>query len=685
LRILLSAAALVLVFATLIAWQSSPTTGLAQDEQNPVIGEAEISSLEGPRIHAGQIVVRFRENAPTSSMASLHAASGASVVKTQSLSGQQRLSLPPNANVDRVLEAYQNSPLVEEAGLNHVVYATGAPDDTNYSFQWHLQDTIGGMWAESAWDLATNNGLGVVVAVIDTGTAYEDFTGPGGLSTQTFVQGPDFAGTTFVAPWDFYNNDAHANDDNGHGSHTAGTISQDTGNGYGVAGVAGGSTIMPIKVLAFDGTGFDDDLVESIYYAVNNGADVINMSLAFSGTGTPDGNGVSCTEIVGLNAALDFAYASGVVVVASSGNDGSSTTTCPAAYDTVIGVGATRFDGQVPSYSNGGPALDITAPGGDPGLDQNGDGFSDGVLQESYCADWLTLLFSGSYDVFCDIFQSGTSMAAPHVAGTVALLLGEDPSLTPDQVRFYLESTARDSGPSGWDASYGWGVLDAHAAVAALKGVSGTPVPTSTPLATPTNTPVDTATATPVDTPTNTPVPPTATNTPTPVPPTATNTAAPTNTPTATPMDPPAGQPDLVQSAVGDPPGSKKVDSRFRVSDTVQNVGSSLAGATVTRFYLSTDTVWSADDLLMGGSRNVGALAPGASSSGTTRVTIPAGTAMGTYYVLVCADDTELETETDEANNCLASATTMNVTTGGGGGGGGGGHGNGPPGGRGNR
>ena len=140
-----------------------------------------------------------------------------------------------------------------------------------------------------------------------------------------------------------------------------------------------------------------------------------------------------------------------------------------------------------------------------------------------------------------------------------------------------------------------------------------------------------------------------------------------------------------MQIAVGDPPGSKKADSRFRVSDTVQNVGNSLAGATVTRFYLSLDTVWSADDVLMGGSRNVPGLAQGAASSGTTRVTIPAGTAMDTYYVLVCADDTELETETNEANNCLASAATMNVTTGGGGGGGGGGHGNGPPGGRGNR
>ena len=639
-RTIIAAATLVIVFATLLAWQSSPSAGRAQDEQDPAIAEAETADLPREQNHAGQIVVRFRDNASPNDVAGLNAASGATVLKTQTTSGLQRLSLPPDANIDRVLAAYESSPVVQEAGLSYVVYAADAPDDTNYSFQWHLHDTVGGMWAESAWDLATNNGQRVVVAVIDTGAAYENFTGPGGLSTQTFVTAPDLAGTTFVAPWDFYNNDAHANDDNGHGSHTTGTITQDTGNGYGVAGVAGGSTIMPLKVLAFDGTGFDDDLVEAIYYAVNNGADVINMSLAFSGTGAPDGNGVACTEIVGLNAALDFAYNSGVVVVASSGNDGSSTTTCPAAYETVIAVGATRFDGQVPSYSNGGPALDITSPGGDPSVDQNGDGFSDGVLQETYCADWLTLLFLGTYDSFCDIFQSGTSMAAPHVAGTAALLLGEHPSLSPDEVRFYLESTARDSGPNGWDPGYGWGVLDAHAALAALMGVTATPTSTPTPA--------------------------------------STDTPAPTATPT---VEPPSGQPDLVQVSLSEPPGSKKADSRFRVTDSMQNAGASPAGATVTRFYLSVDPLQSADDILMSGSRNVPELGAGASSSGTTRVRIPEGTIPGTYYLLGCADDTALEAESDEANNCLASTGTITITAGGGGGGGGGpGNGNGPPG-----
>ena len=620
-RTWVSAVTLATAVALLTVWQSIVLTGHAGESQNPPLAEAPtLFDQSQPRFAPGQLVVRFLEGTSQDDIRGLIATQGASVVKVQPSSGLHRLALPAGANVDAVLAAYSSSPLVEEAGLSRIVTAFGAPDDTNYSYQWHLHDTVGGMWAESAWDLSANAGQGVIVAVIDTGVAYEDFTGPGGLSTQTFKQAPDLAGTSFVAPWDFYNNDPHANDDHGHGSHVTGTITQDTGNAYGVAGVAYNATIMPVKVLAFDGTGFDDDLVESIYYAVNNGADVISMSIGFPGTGAPDGNGDVCTEIVRLNDALDFAYASGVVVVAASGNDGTGTVSCPGAHPSVIAVGATRYDGEVAFYSNTGDALSLTAPGGDPNVDQNGDGFSDGVLQETYCNDWLTLLFLGTYDLFCDVFISGTSMATPHVAATAALLLGEDPLLTPDQVRFYLESTARDRGPSGWDPAYGWGVLDAHAALAALMGVSPTPTPT----------------------------------------------------PTAEPPGP--SMPDLGQTAVSDPPTSKKAGARFRIRDTVENQGTATAGVSSTRFYLSLDGQWDASDVLLSGSRSVPELAAGATSTGSTRVGIPDATAAGTYYVIVCADDTGLIAEGDETNNCLASTATIDVTadTGGGGGGGGG-------------
>jgi subtilisin family serine protease len=239
------------------------------------------------------------------------------------------------------------------------------------------------------------------------------------------------------------------------------------------------------------------------------------MSLGFQGTGAPDANGEVCAELVGLNDALQNAYDNGVTVVAAAGNDGG-VVSCPAAYPTVISVAATGYLGTRVSYSNQGDALDVAAPGGDPDADLNGDGFSDGVVQETYCDPGSWILFFGNFDSFCDVLMSGTSMATPHVSGLVALLLGEDSTLSPDEVRQIIESTARDRGAAGWDPLYGHGLIDAEAA--ALMVVGSVPTPTSTNTATATNTPIDTST------PTNTA---TATNTPTSGPPTATPTATP--------------------------------------------------------------------------------------------------------------------------------------------------------------
>jgi subtilisin family serine protease len=119
---------------------------------------------------------------------------------------------------------------------------------------------------------------------------------------------------------------------------------------------------MPIKVLDYTGNGFDDDIVEGIYHAVANGADVINMSIGFPGSG---GGALPCSEIAGLNDALDYAHAQGVVLVAAAGNDGGIVS-CPAAHPDVISVGAAGYNGLATWYSNNGAALDISAPGGDP-------------------------------------------------------------------------------------------------------------------------------------------------------------------------------------------------------------------------------------------------------------------------------------------------------------------------------
>jgi serine protease len=382
------------------------------------------------------LVVRFADGVPPGQARKAIHDLGGSIKKEHGRSKLWVVELPDGADTTAVLGALQATGLFEVAGLDYVVTTFDAPDDPSYDDQWHLQDTTGGMWAESAWDLAPSAGAGVVVAVIDTGVAFENYTGPAILwSPQVFEPAPDLAGVPIVAPWNFLANNAHANDDNGHGTHVSGTILQATGNAHGVAGVAHGASLMPIKILDYSGNGSAADLVESIYYAVDNGADVINMSLGFDGTGQPDAYGEVCTEIAGLKDALDYAFDAGVTVVAAAGNAGASVVACPAAYHTVISVGATRFDGQATFYSNSGFALDIAAPGGDPNVDQDGNGQADGVLQETLCLDAFTMLLTGDYTQFCPVYMPGTSMASPHVAGVAALYLQGNPGANTLTVR----------------------------------------------------------------------------------------------------------------------------------------------------------------------------------------------------------------------------------------------------------
>lgn len=303
------------------------------------------------------------------------------------------------------------------------------------------------------------------------GTLFSDDveSGSGAWVTTSYEQAPDLAGTSFwrntdeiagnlvdddgngyaddVNGWDFANQDAHPNDDNAHGTHVTGTIAQTTNNGYGVAGVAFGATIMPVKVLSAGGSGTYDWIAEGIYYAVNNGADVISMSLG--------GSSGSAT----LQNAVAYAHNNGVVVIAASGNDGGAVS-YPAAYDAyVIAVGATQYNEVRASYSNYGASLDVVAPGGNTGVDLNGDDYADGVLQNTFGdtpVDW------GYW------FYQGTSMATPHVSGLAALLLARNPSLTPDEVQNVLQSTAEDLGTAGWDSQFGWGLIDAEAALLSL-------------------------------------------------------------------------------------------------------------------------------------------------------------------------------------------------------------------------
>lgn len=315
----------------------------------------------------------------------------------------------------------------------------GYPNDPQYKFQWHLKQI--GM--PEAWKLADGNG--VIVAVLDTGVGFEDY--------KKFHTLPDLKGITFVDPFDFVGNTAHAGDDHGHGSHVTGTIAQVTNNGIGVAGVARNVKIMPLKVLSASGSGSVAGIADAIRYAADKGAKVINMSL-----------GGAFPSAV-LKKAVAYAHKKGVTVVCAAGNESRGRVGYPAAYPGAVAVSATQFDESITFYSNYGKDIDIAAPGGNTRVDQNNDGMPDGVLQNTITIGDPT---SDGYFGFM-----GTSMASPHVAGVAALVVGEGVT-DPDAVEKVLKESARKPVDQTYTADkYGAGIVDAPAAVKQARGSSG--------------------------------------------------------------------------------------------------------------------------------------------------------------------------------------------------------------------
>ncbi|WP_017317683.1 DUF5942 domain-containing protein [Mastigocladopsis repens] len=290
--------------------------------------------------------------------------------------------------------------------------ALKGPNDPMYSKQWNLHNiNIEGAWTQT-------KGKDITVAVIDTGI--------------TRVR--DLVETEFVPGYDFVNDTVEADDDNGHGTHVAGTIAQSTNNGYGVAGIAYEAKLMPLKVLSDYGGGTVADIAEAIKFAADNGADVINMSLGGGG------------ESQLMKDAIEYAHNKGVVVIAAAGNENQNSAAYPARYPHVIGVAALGPDGEKAPYSNFGAGVDISAPGGsDAGK----------ILQETIDPE------NKGVGVFMG-FQ-GTSMAAPHVAGVAALVKASGVN-NPDEILEVLKQSARTVQDDGLNY-YGAGLLNADAAV----------------------------------------------------------------------------------------------------------------------------------------------------------------------------------------------------------------------------
>lgn len=308
----------------------------------------------------------------------------------------------------------EQNPLVEEAEQLLEFQALGYPNDPMFEQQWNMEM----IQVQTGW--RAGGGKGVKVAVIDTGVSrVEDMEGV------RMTEGATFVPLTRTPE-----------DDHGHGTHVAGTIAQATNNGKGVAGVAPNVTIMPYKALSKQGFGSSDWIAAAIDHAVDNGADVINMSL-----------GGPYSEV--LDKAARDAANRGVVVVAAAGNSGQRGLGSPASAEEVIGVAAVGPDDTKAFYSTYGEGVDLAAPGGDT---RNG-GEAGGVLQDT---------IDGQGGHAYRAFQ-GTSMATPHVAGAAAILVGM--GLDAEATRDVLLKSSQEMGEAGWDEVYGYGRLDVDAAV----------------------------------------------------------------------------------------------------------------------------------------------------------------------------------------------------------------------------
>ena len=467
----------------------------------------------GTLYRAGRVIVKFKDEAAMSDRRSaVRAASGTGEIAVRpDFADFDIIRLDVSEDAEQAASVLRARPEVQYAQVAHRVHSLLVPNDPLYlSQQWNLP----AINMEKAWDIQPAAGSAITVAVIDSGMAYQNFTITATLPAFTDAGGRRYpalgkvtipysaapqlvspTGTSrIVAPRDFVNGTTTPLDFEGHGTHVSGTIGQLTNDAVGTAGVAFNVKLMPIKVLAsewdllFAGIqnisnvgGSDDDVARGIRYAADNGAKILNLSLGSSGPATcaANPNQVDCSPVI--EAAMRYAVGKGCFITVAGGNEfedidplyGKNPTSVLAEIASripgVVSVAAIDRSRDHAFYSSTGSYIELAAPGGSSRSTPVA-----GIVQQTFDSNFTdTFLLSPAqfraprFDVLAYEPYQGTSMAAPHVAGVAAMLMQQgitDPAAIED----ILEKTAVDLGTPGRDNTFGFGLVDARAALRGL-------------------------------------------------------------------------------------------------------------------------------------------------------------------------------------------------------------------------
>lgn len=398
----------------------------------PILAQGPFPDSETPPFVSGEILVKFRPHVTAYGAQRSLDAEGLRTLEISPHSGLIRVQVSPGLE-DATRAKLMARGDVEMTSLNHIFSVALVPNDSLYGSQWGLPK----IKAPEAWDFVTGSG-NVIIAVVDSGvdTSHIEFSG------------------RIVDPYDTIDDDAIPEDTCGHGTHVTGIAAAEGNNGVGVAGVAWGVKILPVRTLTIVGSrcsGDEFDVQEGINWAVSHGAKVINLSLG----ALPSSSHTCEQEFPVMSQAVKDAFNAGVLVVAAAGNDFTSRLECPALQAEAMAVGATTSSDQRAYYSNYGTGLNIVAPGSG--------------IYSTYLGGGYTSL-------------SGTSMATPHVAGLAGLIWSADSSLTRTETWNIIQDTADDLGQTGYDLEYGYGRINALKALETfttvnLQEITGTPLP----------------------------------------------------------------------------------------------------------------------------------------------------------------------------------------------------------------